>query len=147
MESRHLFCLARLIFTKGPRKRFPFSQGPVVGSHQSRPPPHPTPTRSCVWGSDGVGLGVAAGRVSRWDGVRFNASALHGGYQLVGDLGQYVFSQPRHAQHMVACAVHVVSEWDKLLWHGKEMYGLMKRMYHVCNKSKALLVVPLHLTI
>lgn len=77
--------------------------------------PCPTPTWSCVWGSDRVGLGLVAGRVSRWDGVRLNASALHVGDQLVGDLRQYVFSQPRHAQHMVSCAVHVVSEWDKLL--------------------------------
>lgn len=114
------FCLAKLIFTKGPWKRLPFSPKNVCGFH----PPRlcPTPTRSCVRGSDGVGLWGVVGRVGRWDGVRFNGSALHVEDQLVGDLGQYVFSQPSHAQHVVACAVHVVSERDKLLWHGTEMY-------------------------
>lgn len=73
-------------------------------------------------GSDGIGLGLVAGRVRwRWDRIGLNGSALHVGDQLVGDLSQYVFSQPRHAQHMVTCAVHVVSEWHKLLWHRTEV--------------------------
>lgn len=84
-------------------------------------------------GSDGVGLGEVARGVSWWDWVGFNASALHVGDQLVRDLSQYVFSQPRHAQHMVTCAVHVVSERDKLLDHGKERCDLIKRLYHVCR--------------
>lgn len=66
-------------------------------------------------GSDGVGLRGVTGRV-RWrrNGVGFNGSALHVGNQLIGDLGQYVLSQPGHAQHVVTCAVHVVSERHKL---------------------------------
>lgn len=79
--------------------------------------PRHTPPCNCVWCSDRVGLGVVAGGVNRWDGVGFDASALHVGNELVGDLGQYVLSQPGHAQHMVAGAVHVVSEWDKLGGH------------------------------
>lgn len=76
--------------------------------------PRPTSTRGCVCSSDRVRLGLVAGRVGRWYGVRFNASALHVGDQLIRDLRQYVFSQPRHAQHVVSRSVHVVSEWDKL---------------------------------
>lgn len=116
-----IFSCSRINIYERASKAFPF---PIVeaGSHQSRP--CPTPAWSCVWGSDGVGLGVVAGRVRRRDGVGFNASALHVGDQLVGDLGQHVFRQPRHAQHMVASAVHVVSERDKL-W-GKKSVTLWK---------------------
>lgn len=76
--------------------------------------PCPTSTRGCVCSSDRVGLGLVASRVGRRYRVRFNASALHVGDQLVRDLRQYVFSQPCHAQHVVSRSVHVVSEWDKL---------------------------------
>lgn len=76
--------------------------------------PCPTSTRGCVCSSDRVGLRLVASRVSRRYGVRFDASALHVGDQLVRDLSQYIFSQPRHAQHVVSRSVHVVSEWDKL---------------------------------
>lgn len=94
-----------------------------AGSHQSSP--DSSPTQSSVWGggSDGIGLGLVAGRVRwRWDRIGFNGSALHVGDQLVGDLSQHVFGQPRHAQHMVTCAVHVVSEWHKLLWNRTDVY-------------------------
>lgn len=119
--SLTIFLFSRINITKGPWKRFHFPQrGAVCGD------------------SDGIGLEVVSGRVSRWDGVRFNGSALHVGDELVRDLGQHVFSQPRHAQHVVACAVHVVSERHKLSWNGKEIYDFMKRMFHVCNESNRL---------
>ncbi|TNN82888.1 hypothetical protein EYF80_006845 [Liparis tanakae] len=64
----------------------------------------PVTEESCFGCSNKIGLQLVSGRVSRRDGVRFDASALHGGDELVRDLGQHVFSQPRHAQHVVACA-------------------------------------------
>lgn len=76
-------------------------------------PPNPRPLAACV-GSDGAGLRGVVGRVGWRRGAGFDASALHVGDELVGDLSQHVLCQPRHAQHMVAGAVHVVSERDKL---------------------------------
>lgn len=118
MESHHLLYLAGLINKKQHWKRFHFLlKGWLV---QADCNPAPTPTQSCVvvvvsgGGSDRVGLGLVPWWVRRWDRVGFNASALHVGDELVRDFSQYVFSQPRHAEHMVTCAVHVVSERDKL---------------------------------
>lgn len=129
------------MFTKGPPEHLHSPKGQVWRRvfNQSQP---------CPWCSDGVGLGLVDGRVSRWGGVRFNSSALHVGDQLVGDLGQYIFRQPSHAQHVVASAVHVVSERDKLLWHGKEIYDWKERvMFRELSTGKVLLLGPLHLQI
>lgn len=72
------------------------------------------------WRSDGVGWRLGASGVGWRDWVWFNASALHIRDQLVGDLCQDVFSQSRHAQHVVSCSIHVVPERDKLLWKRKK---------------------------
>lgn len=93
---------------------------------KNNPDPAPPPCGTAcagVWGglSDGVSLGLDAGRVKRRHGDRFDASALHVGDQLVGDLSQHILSKPRHAQHVVPRAVHVVSERDKLLGHGRRI--------------------------
>lgn len=45
---------------------------------------------------------------------RLNSSALHERQQLVGDLGEDIFSQPGHAEDLVARSVDVVSERNKL---------------------------------
>lgn len=98
-------------------------QRSVGGSHRSQPC-SARRRALCAWvgrGSHGVGRRLITGRI-HWHRVGFNGSALHVGDQLVRDLSQYVFSQSGHAQHMVTCAVHVVSEWYKLLWHRKETH-------------------------
>ena len=57
----------------------------------------------CVWGGCWVG---------------FDPSALHVGDELVRDLREHVFGEPRHAQHMVARPVHVITEGDELQGRG-----------------------------
>lgn len=87
-------------------------KGPLKGCHTSGICLAPA-------GSDGVARRLGASGVGRRDGVWFNASALHVRDQLVGDLCKDVLSQSRHAQHVVSRAIHVVPEWDKLLWQRK----------------------------
>ena len=66
-------------------------------------------------GGRAVGLGAAGWNSRPW----FDGPAPHEGEQLVGDLRQHVFSQPRHAQHLVTGAVDVVPERNKLEPGGK----------------------------
>lgn len=91
---------------------FRFVKGPLKGFYTSGMCLAPA-------GSDGVARRLGASGVGWRDGVWFNASALHVRDQLVGDLCQDVLSQSRHAQHVVSCAIHVVTERDKLLWQRK----------------------------
>ena len=57
---------------------------------------------------------ILFGLIGRLEGAGLDPPALHVGDELIGDLRQYVLGQPGHAQDMVASAVHVVSERDKL---------------------------------
>lgn len=57
---------------------------------------------------------VSWGCVGRGRRVGFDPPAFHVRDELVGDLCEHIFSQPGHAQHVVACSVHVISEWNKL---------------------------------
>lgn len=57
---------------------------------------------------------VSRGCVGRGRRVWFDPPAFHVRDELVGDLCEHIFSQPGHAQHVVACSVHVISEWNKL---------------------------------
>lgn len=56
----------------------------------------------------------ACGCVRRGCGVGLDAPSFHVGYKLVWDLSQNVLGQPGHAQHVVACAVNVISERHEL---------------------------------
>lgn len=57
---------------------------------------------------------VSRGCVGRGRRVGFDPPAFHVRDELVRDLCEHIFRQPGHAQHVVACSVHVISEWNKL---------------------------------
>ena len=116
----------------------PGTRGPQAGGVDRsrvwapRPPfywPKPQPseqtTRSDVrvqrgsWGCAGRRLWGRASR-GRGRGARADALRLHVGHQLVGDLGQHVAGQARHAQHVVARAIHVVPEGHELSSRGRQ---------------------------
>ena len=64
-------------------------------------------------------------------GVGFDPSALHVGDELVRDLRQHVFSEPRHAQHVVPRPVHVIAEGDELRGRG---------VWHFCDTGNTVLI-------
>lgn len=90
-----------------------------------KPQPSEQTTRSDVrvqrgsWGCAGRRLWGRASR-GRGQGARADALCLHVGHQLVGDLGQHVAGQARHAQHVVARAIHVVPEGHELSSRGRQ---------------------------
>lgn len=57
---------------------------------------------------------VSRGCVGRGRRVGFDPPAFHVRDELVRDLCEHIFRQPGHAQHVVACSVHIISEWNKL---------------------------------
>ncbi len=59
-----------------------------------------------------------------WSG--FNASVLHERQQLVRYLGQYIFGQSGHAEHLVPGSVDVVPERHKLEKYNLEMSFLIE---------------------
>lgn len=70
-------------------------------------------------GSSYLGLyGLPRRRVGRRRWGRLDPAGPHVGEELVGDLGQDVFGEPRHAQDVVPRPVDVVSERDELRERG-----------------------------